>query len=416
MAIEISMPQLSDTMDEGTILSWHKSVGDSVERGDALAEVSTDKADLEIESFHEGTLLKIYAQTGETIKVGAIIAVIGEDGEEVPDSQPAGEKKSSELPNESTTPEPEVTTSTTPTETAVVNGNGGQRIKASPLAKNIAQSKGIDLATIKGTGEGGRITKKDLDSVVPSVSSSKESLQKESPVPKAPVSIAPGSKEPLSKMRKTIADRMVQSATSTPHFYVTTSIEVTKLLEMRASIKELLQYEGITINHLIIKGAGLALRQVPRINASYVDDTLVQPQDINIGVITAVEDGLLIPVIKQADRLSLSDIVTDVRALVQRARGGRPKADDLVGGTFSISNVGRSAVEHFTAIINPGQGAILAVSAISEEPVILDGKIASGKVIRLTLSVDHRIIDGIVAGAFLTEMKRLLEDPVLLLA
>jgi pyruvate dehydrogenase E2 component (dihydrolipoamide acetyltransferase) len=209
---------------------------------------------------------------------------------------------------------------------------------------------------------------------------------------------------------------MVESATTIPHFYATAAVQIDKLAQLRTSLKPLPQYEGLTFNHLIVKAAGLALRAVSRINSAYVDGQLVNPGAVNIGIVTAVPDGLLIPVLKGADTLHLADIVGEARGLVQRARSGRPKADDLSGGTFSISNMGMFGVESFSAIISPGQGAILAVAPIQQEPVIADGQIRVGSVMRLTLSVDHRIIDGVVAGEFLTEIKRLLEDPVLLLA
>jgi pyruvate dehydrogenase E2 component (dihydrolipoamide acetyltransferase) len=217
-------------------------------------------------------------------------------------------------------------------------------------------------------------------------------------------------------MRKTIADRMVESATTIPHFYVTSKVNVGALMHLKDTLKPLPQYEGLTFNHLIMRGVALALRAFSRLNSSYRDASIFQPQDINIGIITAVTDGLLIPVVKNCDQLSLADLTSEARALVQRARSGRPKSTDLVGATFCISNMGMFAVESFTAIINPGNGAILAVSSIEAEPVIVNGAIEPGKVCRFTLSVDHRIIDGVMAGEFLTELKRLLEEPVLLLA
>jgi pyruvate dehydrogenase E2 component (dihydrolipoamide acetyltransferase) len=217
-------------------------------------------------------------------------------------------------------------------------------------------------------------------------------------------------------MRSAIAAQMVKSVTTIPHFFVTSKLHLDPLIKMRASLKPLPQYEGITYTHLLIKAAGIALRKVPRINSVYKDGTLVEQGEINIGIITALEDGLLIPVMKNADGSRLSDIVSESRALVQRARSGRPKPDDLVGGTFAISNMGRYDVESFTAIINPNHGAILAVSGMQEEAIVEDGEVTVGNVMRVTLSVDHRIIDGLMAGEFLTELKRLIEDPVLLLA
>lgn len=446
MATEIAMPQLSDTMHEGKILTWKKKIGDSVKRGDCLAEVATDKADLEIESFYEGTLIQINASEGETVKVGSIIAVIGA----------AGETASSTPSSSNTTPTTIVTTSpatpsspTTATSSLQIsaestntvqqtsnvattfnaqsntvanhsNANDAERIKISPLAKNIASSHSVDYSSLKGTGEGGRIVKRDIESALESSGSNSSTQSSNTATTTATKTVAPtiqlGTSEPLSKMRQTIAERMVISKTTIPHFYVTSKITVDALSKMRESLKKLPEYEGVTYNHLIIKASALALKKYPRINSALANDKLVQPSDINIGIVTAVPDGLLIPVLKNADATPLSEIVTTSRGLIQRARAMKPKGDDLSGGTFSISNMGMFAVESFSAIISPGQGAILAVSSINEEPVVVDGQVKAGKVMRVTLSVDHRIIDGVLAGEFVTELKRLVEDPVLLLA
>ena len=456
MAVEITMPQLSDTMHEGTILNWLKKEGDAIRRGDALAEVATDKADLEIEAFHEGTLLKIFAPIGTTVKVGSIIAVIGEQGQAVGDLSSGAQAAPKAAPVAATPAAPQAVAPTNinghtapqSDETGLEEG----RIKISPLAKNLASSVGVDYRTLAGSGEGGRIVKRDVEHAAgrelawpadamptggltgvvaspppaarPAVISANVATPNTvafQPAPQAataqPARLDGGkSVEPLSRMRTTIAARMVESTTTIPHFYVTAKVLVEGLSKLRTSLKPLPQYEGLTYNHLLIRAAALALRVVPRINAAYVQGNLVQPQDVNVGIVTAVPDGLLIPVLKRADELPLADIVAEGRGLVQRARNGRPKPEDLIGGTFSISNMGIFDVESFTAIISPGQGAILAVSPIQEEPVVIEGQVRVGSVMRLTLSVDHRIIDGVMAGEFLTEIKRLLQDPVLLLA
>lgn len=440
MAVEITMPQLSDTMHEGTILNWLKKEGDAIRRGDALAEVATDKADLEIEAFHEGTLLKIFAPTGTTVKVGSIIAVIGEQGQAVGDlssgAQQAAAPAAAQPAPQQAAPQPAAPQQAAAPVANVnghsVHGSGDDeaRVKISPLAKNLASSVGLDYRTLAGSGEGGRIVKRDVETAAgrelswPADAAPVSVPQAPRPAPVAQIQPQPqtpsqdGGKsiEPLSRMRTTIAARMVESTTTIPHFYVTAKVLVEGLSKLRTSLKPLPQYEGLTYNHLLIRASALALRVVPRINAAYVQGNLVQPQDVNIGIVTAVPDGLLIPVLKRADELPLADIVAEGRGLVQRARNGRPKPEDLVGGTFSISNMGIFDVESFTAIISPGQGAILAVSPIQEEPVVVDGAVRVGSVMRLTLSVDHRIIDGVMAGEFLTEIKRLLQDPVLLLA
>lgn len=420
------MPQLSDTMDNGTILNWFKKEGDKVKRGDALAEVSTDKADLEIESFYEGTLLKIHAPVGTKVQVGALIAVIGAEGETVSATSASAKQAPVEpapvdpapveIPAVETSPvasTPQQPVQKTETSPAPTNGvSAGDRVKISPLAKNIAKSHGVDVSKLSGSGDGGRIVRKDIEKVIGS-GAKVNTVTSSSSV--TTTTVVAGT-QPLSKMRSTIATRMAEAKSTIPHFYVTSRIVVDRLVEARASLKVLPQYEGITFNHLVIKATALALKAFPRINANYQDGQLVQPGEVNIGIITALDDGLLIPIVKNADQISLADIVSTSRDLINRARAGKPKPADLMGGTFSISNIGTYAVEDFTAIINPGQGGILAVGNIADEAIVVDGQVKAGKVMRITLSVDHRIIDGVVAGQFVTELKRLIEDPVLLLA
>lgn len=420
MSVEITMPQLSDTMSEGTILRWYKQEGDTVKRGEALAEVATDKADLEIESFHEGTLVQICSPKGEKVKVGSVIAIVGAKGEQVK-PHVALQAVPVQAPQASATP----SVSVTPVINAEVSAlivDDSERVKISPLARNLAKSHGVDYAALSGTGDGGRIVRKDIEKALGGNSQENGSVIA-AQVP-ASISAKPTTQlssdgravQPLTRMRQVIASRMVESTTTIPHFFATSKVNVDALKKLRNSLKPLPQYEGLTYNHLIVKASALALRIVPRINCSFSDNNLVQPHAVNVGIVTAVTDGLLIPVLKNADVLPLVDVVAESRGLVQRSRSGRLKPDDLVGGTFSISNMGMFDVEQFSAIISPGQGAILAVSPIQEEPVVVDGEIKVGSVMRLTLSVDHRIIDGVISGEFLTELKRLLEDPVLLLA
>jgi pyruvate dehydrogenase E2 component (dihydrolipoamide acetyltransferase) len=429
MAVEIAMPQLSDTMSEGKILVWRKKEGDDVKRGEALAEVATDKADLEIESFHQGKLLKILSPAGETVKVGSVIAVIGEAGEVASSPSVTTKPIAPQPTHQAAAPshsapavaEPQMAVASVSQPQSSVDTR--ERVKISPLAKNYALSQGVDFTQIEGSGDGGRIVRRDIERYLGAGSAesrpvTRAPVEAKQPAP-APVKMPeqmPGGSQELSKMRQTISARMVESKTTIPHFYMTAKVNVDALAKLRDTLKPLPQYEGITYNHLIVRAAALALRAVPRINASYRDGALHQPSEINVGIVTAVQDGLLIPVLKRADQLSLIDIVQDAKGLVQRARAGRPKADDLSGGTFSISNVGPFPVESFSAIISPGQGAILAVSAIQDEPVVKDGAVVPGKVLRVTLSVDHRIIDGVVAGEFLKELCRVIEEPVLLLA
>jgi pyruvate dehydrogenase E2 component (dihydrolipoamide acetyltransferase) len=432
MSVEISMPQLSDTMSEGRILVWKKKEGDTVKRGEALAEVATDKADLEIESFHQGTLLKIFSPAGETVKVGSVIAVIGEAGESI--GAGSAPKPQASIPVASVAPSVSTPVAQAPQvasyQPAQVDPlTATERVKISPLAKNVALRQGVDFTQISGSGEGGRIVRRDVDAFLsgPGANEVAPTARPAAPV-SAPTDVVakpnvdqlsapvPVGAQELSRMRQTISSRMVESKTTIPHFYMTSKIEVSTLAKFRETLKPLPQYEGITYNHLIIKAVGLALKAQPRINAAYQNGHLVQPADINVGIVTALPDGLLIPVLKRADQISLADLIQESKGLVQRARAGKPKADDLVGGTFSISNVGQYPVESFSAIISPGQGGILAVSAIQEEPVVKNDMVVPGKVMRVTLSVDHRIIDGVVSGEFLKELKKVLEEPVLLLA
>lgn len=421
------MPQLSDTMHEGKILSWRKKEGDKVSRGDALAEVATDKADLEVESFHDGVLLKILSPEGTNVKVGATIAVVGQAGESVSTTSPtpSAPLQSSKAPEK---------TSTAPSKLpSTANGQTAhdERQRISPLAKNLARAFNVDLTSVSGTGEGGRITKKDIEAKLgreiskddeeraasgQAIAARPAETQRPAPARLASPAIAAGSTQPLSRMRQTIANKMVESVASIPHFYVSTKVEVTPLIKLRAALKQLPNYEGVTYTHLLLRACALALCAVPRVNASYADGQLVQPQDINIGIVTALPDGLLIPVLKNVAQLSVSDIVVEGSALIKRARAGKPKQDDLVGGTFSISNLGSGSVDSFTAIINPGQGAILAVGSITKEAIVIDDRVTVGQTMSLTLSVDHRILDGVVAAEFLTELKHLLEEPALLLA
>lgn len=446
MATEITMPQLSDTMDQGTILTWLKKEGEAVERGDELAEVGTDKADLPVESFYQGTLLKIFAAEGTTVKVGEVIAIIGEPGEAIPEG---GSSTGSSVPATSSTVDaqaavgsvsaPVAPVQTSPAPSIPTSSESEARVKASPLAKKIAASKGLDLSSIQGSGEGGRIVRRDVEG--PTDGHAQGTIES-SPIDSAPalaltsvaatsaVAAAPvaqaapksqpvaggSSTTPLSKMRQAIATRMVEATNTIPHFYLTSAIKVDALANLRKSLKTLDHYEGVTYNHLIVKGVAKALKSFPRINSYYSESNLIEPGEINIGIITAVDDGLLIPVLKGVDQMPLSDVVAEAKGLVSRARAGRPKGSDLSGATFCVSNVGAYPVESFTAVISPGNGGILAVGAIGEEAVVEDGDVVVRKVMRVTLSVDHRIIDGVMGAEFLAKLKSTLEDPALLLA
>lgn len=439
MAKEIKMPQLSDTMDSGKILSWNKAKGDTVSRGDILAEVETDKANLEIESFFEGVLLKIVTKDNETANVGDVIAYIGKEGEEV-DSVPSEENEVSEvsLKSNEENNEPEVKEEEKNTEEKVVEKNDSssssedvaksqdsKRLKASPLAKKLAEGKNVDLSQLYGSGPNGRITKKDVEGAIDSVSTSKSSKDSSNTEANSAYqtqsskssdkNVSPSS-TPLSKMRLTIANRMQQAVTEVPHFFTTVSINMSQAKSLRKQFKENEDLKSISINHLVIKAAAYAIAKEPRVNCNFKDGSLVNPGVINIGVVTAVDDGLLIPVIKDADKLDLNSLAFETRAAIDRARAGRPSSSDLSGGTFSISNMGMFDVENFTAIINPGQGAILAVSSVIDTPVAtVSSGVEVAPMMKVTLSVDHRIIDGTISSQFLHHFKSALESPALML-
>jgi pyruvate dehydrogenase E2 component (dihydrolipoamide acetyltransferase) len=434
MATEVKMPQLSDTMSSGKILVWKKNEGDQVSRGDILAEVETDKANLEIESFSSGTLLKVVIPAGTDAKVGEIIAVIGAAGEQV--------AVGGATPAQPTTPQPTPApvqaapqqaapayaptapaAQVSPSSLSVVSG--GQRIKASPLAKKVAENLHVNLSSIHGTGPNGRIVKRDVEAAAGGAPMATATMHQtvasaavaapEMPIPAREVGPLTGTLTPLSRMRETIARRMQESVTTAPHFYCTTSINMDEALRLREVLKEKPEYKGISVNHLVIKAVAYGLKHEPCVNAAMKDAQVYQPSQINIGIITALPEGLIIPVLKEVDTMTLQDVVFEARAAIERARAGRPSASDLSGGTFSISNMGMFDVENFTAIINPGQGGILAVSSVKQQPIVEKGQIVIGSVMKVTVSVDHRIIDGAMSANFLKHFKDALEVPALLM-
>ena len=421
------MPQLSDTMSSGKILSWRKSEGDQVKRGDILAEVETDKANLEIESFFNGVLLKVMVPSGTDAKVGEVIAMLGAVGESVSTpSKPVAAVKTviaTIQPPAAELPPARTTTSVISNTLELVTDE--PRIKASPLAKRVAEDLQINLSSIQGSGPNGRIVRRDVEAAAGNGSTAPvlETFTAPQSYSRAPANQVPansaataGTLTPLSRMRETIARRMQESVTTAPHFYCTTSVNMGEALRLREALKERAEYKGISVNHLIIKAVAYGLKHEPNVNAAMKNEQLYQPAQINIGIITAIDDGLIIPVLKEADTMSLRDVVFEAKAAIERARAGRPSSNDLSGGTFSISNMGMFDVENFTAIINPGQGGILAVSSVKEQPVVQKGQIVIGAVMKATVSVDHRIIDGVMASRFLKHFKEALEMPALLMA
>lgn len=410
MATDIKMPQLSDTMQSGKIIKWNKKEGDSVKRGDSLAEVETEKANLDVEAFQEGVLLKIFVQENESADVGQIIAMIGSPGENVEGPHSTSPHDYSAGNQRMEGPVAPSETSPQAAQTVSAPDDASNRIKASPLARRLAEERHIDLRSIDGTGPEGRIVRKDVEQA-PSLR--KRTLAERGPSEAAEAVEGDRVLTP-SRMRETIAARMQQSAAEIPHFFATVTINMRNALSLQLHLKQRSEFEGISINHLVIKAAACALSHEPRVNSNMREGRIVQPGSINIGIVTAVDDGLLIPVVRDADKLSMKDLVFEARAAVERARAGRPNSTDLTGGTFSISNMGMFEISHFTALINPGQGAILAVGSVQEEPVVEAGQVVPGKIMRVTLSSDHRVIDGVAAAGFLKHFKQVLEIPSLL--
>lgn len=453
MAVDIKMPQLSDTMHSGKILSWKKKEGDKIARGDILAEVETEKANLEIESFHQGTLLKIVIPAQSQAGVGDVIAILGAEGEQISvgqlvsasgpaasDPAPMSPPVSSDIPassNSTAAPKPQLLPNfPTQASPAGVSSSSADRIKASPLAKKIAAENNVDLSLVSGSGPDGRIVRKDIEqrvggnaaaksspslAVVSNLGALNSDATNSGSYSHSAINSSGGNSSgggtirEMSKMRSLISSRMQESVREAPHFYVTAKINMAEAKRLQAALKERSDFAGLSLNHLIIKAAAYALSKEPRVNNAVRNGGIFEPGQINIGIITSVEDGLLIPVIREADKMSLREIAIEARAAVQRAKGGKPTSSDLSGGTFSISNMGMFDVENFTAIINPGQGAVLAVSSTVTEPIISHGQIVIGETMKVTLSVDHRIIDGVMGATFLKFFKESLEMPALLM-
>jgi pyruvate dehydrogenase E2 component (dihydrolipoyllysine-residue acetyltransferase) len=441
VSIDVTMPKLSDTMEEGKILRWLKHVGDAVRIGDVIAEVETDKANMELEAFDDGVLAEVRVGENESAPVGAVIAVLG-------DGQAAAKPAKDAAPKAAPAPEPAAAPKPPPRAVAKVPAppaeksgregepekrrpsvvrraepsNGGQ-VKASPLARRIAHEHGLDLRGVTGTGPGGRIVERDVEAAL----AGGEDEAPTQPGRPAPVELraegravgaaaapppAPGRLE-LSRIRRTTAKRMSEAKREVPHFYATAEIVMDEAVRMKDSLAALgEEYDGLTFTHLVLRAVGLALRRVPELNASYDGDALLLHGEVNVGLATATEQGLVVPVVRGCDRERLASIVRQARELIARARAGRFATDDLSGGTFTVSNLGMYPVSEFAAIINPPQAGILAVSTVREVPLVQAGAIVPGRVMAVTLSCDHRVVDGVMAGRFLKELKALLENPV----
>jgi pyruvate dehydrogenase E2 component (dihydrolipoamide acetyltransferase) len=433
MAEVITMPRMSDTMVEGNIVAWHKKEGDTIESGELLAEIETDKATMDFDSPMDGVLLHIAVKEG-SVAIDDVIAVIGEEGE---DWQAAlnGKPKASNASVSNDAPEKSV-----PLKATNVSDDSSSseemRIKASPLAKSIAKEIGIDLSSVKGSGDQGRIIKKDVEALMsskptPSVTQKPVVSKPEpviAPIPEvketssAPV-ITPflfsGSGNnyedvPVTQMRKVIARRLGESKFSAPHFYLTIEIDMEKAIQLRKQLNEVAPVK-LSFNDLVIKASAVALRKHPSVNSSWMENHIRFNKEVNIGVAVAVEDGLLVPVVKYADIKTLSQINVEVKEMAGRAKKKKLQPHEMQGNTFTISNLGMFGIEEFTAIINPPDACILAVGGIIEKPVVKDGNIVVGQQMKVTLSCDHRVVDGASGAQFLMTFKEILEDPIRLL-
>jgi pyruvate dehydrogenase E2 component (dihydrolipoamide acetyltransferase) len=408
---------MSDTMNEGVIAAWHKKVGDSVKTGELLAEVETDKATMEYESYNNGTLLYIGAKEKESVAVNGVLAIIGDKNADWQTLLKAHQSKGA-TPAKASAPVAETTSTASPA--PVSNGSpsaANGRLKASPLAKKMAKDLGFDINKIQGSGEGGRITKHDVETFKPSAAPAATSTAKSATAPVVlPQVVGQESFEEVavSQMRKTIARRLAESKFSAPHFYLTMEINMDKAIEARKSMNEISPVK-ISFNDMVLKATASALRQNPDVNVSWLGDKMRKNHHIHIGVAVAVKDGLVVPVVRFADNKSMSHIAVEVKELAQKAQDKKLQPSDWEGSTFTISNLGMFGIEDFTAIINPPDACILAVGGIKETAIIKNGQLAVGNVMKVTLSCDHRAVDGAVGAAFLKTLKGLLEDPVRIL-
>lgn len=414
MAEIIRMPKLSDTMTEGVVAAWHKKVGDTVKNGELLADIETDKATMEFESFQEGVLLYQGVEKGKAAPVDGILAIVGKKGEDVTALIESEKKKTpaAEKPKEEAKVQPAVAENNTiqvqktaektvPAASSIAHAatNDG-RFKVSPLAKKLAKERHINTGFIKGTGDGGRIVKRDIENFSGGT---------------APFSATESfTEEPVSQMRKTIARRLVESKFTAPHFYLTMEIEMDEMIKAREAINSVASVK-ISFNDIIVKAVAQGLRDNPKVNASWRGDTIRYNKHIHIGVAVAVEDGLLVPVIRFADSKTLSQISVETKSFSQKAKDKKLQPADWEGNTFTISNLGMYGIEEFTAIINPPDACIMAIGGIKETVLVKDGKIIAGNVMKVTLSCDHRIVDGVTGAIFLQTFKQYMEYPVLLL-
>ena len=416
----VTMPRLSDTMTEGTVASWLKKVGDTVKEGDILAEIETDKATMEFESFYSGTLLYIGLKEGESAAVDSLLAIIGPAGTDV-NAVLAAVKAGGASTSAPATPKAESKPAETATSATTSVANANDRVFASPLAKKIAQDKGINLTEVKGTGENGRIVKKDVENFTPSAKVATATTATPATVASAaiptviPVGVEVTEEVKNSQMRKTIAKRLAESKFTAPHYYLAIEIDMDNAMESRAQINNLPDTK-ISFNDMVVKACAMALKKHPQVNTSWKGDTTLYNKHVNVGVAVAIEDGLVVPVIKFTDTLTLTQIGALVKDLAGKARNKKLTPAEMEGSTFTVSNLGMFGVDVFTSIINQPNSAILSVGAIVEKPVVKNGQIVVGHTMQVTLACDHRTIDGATGAQFLQTLKAYIENPVTMLA
>jgi len=421
MPSQVIMPKLSDAMTEGRLLQWLKKEGDRVQGGDVLASIETDKAEIELESFSSGVLRKILVAEGDTVPVGKLIAIVAEPDEDITSLLAGGPAAASAPPSKAEakapaapipSPAPPKAEAKPPTPAAPPAKAGAAEsgwIAASPIARRMARDAGVELAKITGSGPGGRILERDVEAHVAAQAQRMGGAD-------VPTGAREFEDKELSTIRKTIASRMVQSKAPIPHFTVTVEADMGAAQDLRTSLNAIdPNAEKLSVNHILIKAVALALKRNPAINATYQDSKVRLFNRVHIGVAVALEDGLIVPVIRECDRKSLGEIAREAKGLIERARGKKLRPEEYSGGTFAISNLGMYDVVEFTAVIDPAHGAILAVGAIEEKPVAMNGQIVVRHRMRLTGSFDHRIIDGAMGAKFLQELKKILENPVQLL-
>ncbi|TKC00924.1 pyruvate dehydrogenase complex dihydrolipoamide acetyltransferase [Pedobacter cryophilus] len=423
-AMVIRMPALSDTMTEGVINKWNFKVGDKIKSDDSLADVETDKATMEVVGYEEGTLLYLSVNEGEAVPVNGIIAIVGKEGTDItpllnadkgaPAAAAKAEEKAVSVASSDAV--------ATPVKETAGSTADDSRVKASPLARKLAEDKGINLNDVKGSAEGGRIIKKDIEDFKPAAKEASAPAAAAAPVEKAAAPAIPQftgeekyTEKPVSQMRKVIAKRLAESLFTAPHFYLTMSIDMDQAMQARVKINEYAPTK-VSFNDLVLKACAVALKQHPVINSSWLGDKIRYNEHVNIGVAVAVEDGLLVPVIRFADGKSLTHISAEVKDFAGKAKAKKLVPADWEGSTFTISNLGMFGIDEFTAIINPPDACILAVGGISQVPVVKNGQVVPGNVMKVTLSCDHRVVDGASGAAFLQTLKALLEEPVRLLA